>query len=961
MKPNTHIPLCPPIASATNAHSAHTSNPLASPSPSSPSAARPLLQSKPPCSSPKPNHEPTPEARPNAAMAAATTPADWRHSDVSPLRQRRANLQVYVDIPPSPPPRYPWQAHLASPSTSTAPCKPTSAASLSAWLPSPASSSSASPSASAASTAFTAPTASTASASWPAAPARPKPTNAQSASIATDAAKPKLQPQPRPRPKPQPKLAQIAVDACPAPASKGSAPSRSVLPPLPAARLGTPQFLPASTPVATPSNHKPSCGSFFATNLDAPKDGSSKQLYSTGIENGIGSVDGRRSRHHHAPIDYHDPFGTTRWNSHRRVARADETTCTWRLREKSIFHDAERCNIQFLTADLLARHVLIDHVAPTQHHHRHHNHSVDEEQQQLQSTTQAESNRFDADDEDDTDPLDLLPRNDAEARPFCRWGNCSNRRYRTEELARHVLQHLEVQLGLVYSCPFVKCPTTAPLGSESVLHLHLGIYHRDPYTEDDLRPIFAPIKVDRNALTPPPPLPASGSREDQRLLSPIGLMLGAEFAISSVVRSIHSKACVPPLLTETEWLCVRESCNALALPVQSNEETYCWPWPKLLPKLEYRAERARQRKAADEAIEQGFLPSRDRMGGHPLELVDLERLETLDVLQGVEEARLVTTADVDRVRDAFLGVHLPPTEGLRETLSNATLRCLAIAEDEAAVRVAQKPHVRHAATADGEAALAAAKNEDGLAPIDQCDELGAHFDLGLPGIGGRLVRSLRLHQVRPEATATVATAALPVKDEGIVFVDLAPRDDSIVSGGGGSLDPWEAESDGDEIDTPPLPLAPAASQGGGITTVLKATAKRLEPLDLNVKLHDAKRAKTAPPPPGSGSSVKICPLCELATSTMLKHMRKQHANAKVSHKKAAAMGLLACSCGQVVADATGLKKHQGIKRCQPAATVSARGIGKGVGRTPTRDKGAADVASRLECDGGETRKPPLHL
>ena len=68
-----------------------------------------------------------------------------------------------------------------------------------------------------------------------------------------------------------------------------------------------------------------------------------------------------------------------------------------------------------------------------------------------------------------------------------------------------------------------------------------------------------------------------------------------------------------------------------------------------------------------------------------------------------------------------------------------------------------------------------------------------------------------------------------------------------------------------------------------------------------------------------------CPVCgyAYATSNITNHVRKAHSGVAVSQEAAAAVGLVACSCGQVVLHGAALRKHQGIRKCQGAASQPA--------------------------------------
>lgn len=65
-----------------------------------------------------------------------------------------------------------------------------------------------------------------------------------------------------------------------------------------------------------------------------------------------------------------------------------------------------------------------------------------------------------------------------------------------------------------------------------------------------------------------------------------------------------------------------------------------------------------------------------------------------------------------------------------------------------------------------------------------------------------------------------------------------------------------------------------------------------------------------------------CPVCSYAyaESNITNHLRKVHKGIAVSQDAAAAVGLVACFCGQVVMNAAALRKHQGIRKCEGSNT-----------------------------------------
>ena len=68
-----------------------------------------------------------------------------------------------------------------------------------------------------------------------------------------------------------------------------------------------------------------------------------------------------------------------------------------------------------------------------------------------------------------------------------------------------------------------------------------------------------------------------------------------------------------------------------------------------------------------------------------------------------------------------------------------------------------------------------------------------------------------------------------------------------------------------------------------------------------------------------------CPVCGFAyaASNITNHLRKAHKGIFVSQTAAATVGLVACTCGQVVLNAAALRKHQGIRKCQSAQSQPA--------------------------------------
>ena len=62
-------------------------------------------------------------------------------------------------------------------------------------------------------------------------------------------------------------------------------------------------------------------------------------------------------------------------------------------------------------------------------------------------------------------------------------------------------------------------------------------------------------------------------------------------------------------------------------------------------------------------------------------------------------------------------------------------------------------------------------------------------------------------------------------------------------------------------------------------------------------------------------AVQVCQF-SYAAPNITNHIRKAHSGEQFSQDAAAAVGLVACSCGQVVLNVTALRRHQGIRTCQ---------------------------------------------
>lgn len=94
-----------------------------------------------------------------------------------------------------------------------------------------------------------------------------------------------------------------------------------------------------------------------------------------------------------------------------------------------------------------------------------------------------------------------------------------------------------------------------------------------------------------------------------------------------------------------------------------------------------------------------------------------------------------------------------------------------------------------------------------------------------------------------------------------------------------------------------------------------------------------------------------CPICTFtyAQSNILNHIRKSHANTHVSQEAAASCGLVACSCGQVASNASGLKTHQGMQRCQASASA--------ITVVPPSQASLPSPAQTVEADSAQSLSP----
>ncbi|KIS72426.1 uncharacterized protein UMAG_00825 [Mycosarcoma maydis] len=85
-------------------------------------------------------------------------------------------------------------------------------------------------------------------------------------------------------------------------------------------------------------------------------------------------------------------------------------------------------------------------------------------------------------------------------------------------------------------------------------------------------------------------------------------------------------------------------------------------------------------------------------------------------------------------------------------------------------------------------------------------------------------------------------------------------------------------------------------------------------------------------------AVQVCQF-SYAAPNITNHIRKAHSGEQFSQDAAAAVGLVACSCGQVVLNVIALKRPQGIRKCQSGQSQSV--VAQRCG--PARDRDRATV------------------
>lgn len=265
-----------------------------------------------------------------------------------------------------------------------------------------------------------------------------------------------------------------------------------------------------------------------------------------------------RNSHHDQPVDPANPFGVDVYQSAKRAPPSGQGlyVCQWRLREKKNIFDTEGhkfCCCSLMTADILAKHVLSQHVAPEH------------------CSTKANGHRKIA----------------------CKWGGCFNRQYDPSALAAHLVHdHLTLQLGLKFACIAKVCNSKMTLTSEEALHRHHAVYHPGA-NADQLRPIWQP--------RPPP----KDKRRAASLLNALrrldlkGDALTPKIAVSD--RANPKDAPLSP--REREWREVefkRRKFDPQEIRPGSGQNGQ--PWLRLHKRLRERTDFIASVQAADEAI-----------------------------------------------------------------------------------------------------------------------------------------------------------------------------------------------------------------------------------------------------------------------------------------------------------------------------------------------------------------------
>ncbi|SPO21726.1 uncharacterized protein UTRI_01211_B [Ustilago trichophora] len=239
--------------------------------------------------------------------------------------------------------------------------------------------------------------------------------------------------------------------------SRSSPPSKSTASSLAAPSVSYTSRPPSSRP-RQPLHVSTSSASLSFSSSLSRQPSSSSSTSSSSVSNGS-----QRSRkaHHDTPIDISDPFGSDAYMSSRRspATGQDLYTCLWRLRDKKGVLDPKGhtfCGCQLMTADLLAKHVLTQHIVAAQPYSTH----------------------------------------SVQRKIACKWGGCFNRHYDPPGLAAHLVHdHFTHQMGLKYACVAQHCSIKTVLTSHEALERHHTQYHSSATQSNQIRPFWQPTRA----------------------------------------------------------------------------------------------------------------------------------------------------------------------------------------------------------------------------------------------------------------------------------------------------------------------------------------------------------------------------------------------------------------------------------------------------------------------------------
>ncbi|CBQ70559.1 hypothetical protein sr12455 [Sporisorium reilianum SRZ2] len=261
-----------------------------------------------------------------------------------------------------------------------------------------------------------------------------------------------------------------------------------------------------------------------------------------------------RKGRHDRPIDISNPFGDDVYNSAKRIAPFGQAvySCRWRLRDKKGVLDPnghQYCDAQLMTPDLLARHVL------TQH--------IDQRSAALDP------------------PLKIA----------CKWNSCFNRHYDPAGLAAHLVHdHFTNQMGLRYACVSTRCPVKTILTSFEALDRHHAQYHSG-YLSSQLRKVWQPRR------------PHKDPRKAAKLLAALR-KLDAMHSRASIPVSVDANPKLAPVDPRVRRLRHTELKRRFMDPlnVELGEAQQGQPWIRLQKRIDKRTQHEASRQAADDAI-----------------------------------------------------------------------------------------------------------------------------------------------------------------------------------------------------------------------------------------------------------------------------------------------------------------------------------------------------------------------